>query len=182
MTQYKSAQDLGISVEEFDGLIAIMNHLRDSHIIHASTGTDMASWIDVAPDEVVQTRIGFNMGVPTGTNSKTKREYDCGCVACIGGHLSLYLQGVNVLSASLEPVILEPKHTEVANNYVIKREYNSPFSDLFYPKNLSQDWDGITPATAAQAIENFLTSGDPNWEHACRVNGQSSFTEIDDDD
>ena len=114
----------------------------------------------------------FNLVVRAG-------QYECGTVACIGGWLSLHLQGVDI---SQRLVSLTPKQVDTSDKYVNafgqaeNREGHEPgarageaLSILFYPPeqdrkgNTILDMETVTPAQAAKAIRNFLESGDPKW-------------------
>lgn len=64
-------------------------------------------------------------------------HYDCGTVGCIGGWLE------TITKTNIE-------------------EGESDFKDLFYPYDLG-NWDKITPAKAAKAIDNFLNGKQP-WD------------------
>ncbi len=70
----------------------------------------------------------------------------CGTFACIGGHMA-QLMGMTEFNA--------------INEYVLG---NDELHVLFYPDDRAGvDWDDITPAQAVLAIDNFLSSGDPEW-------------------
>ncbi|GJE29785.1 hypothetical protein [Methylobacterium organophilum] len=159
---FKSPADLDITPEEHAGLIAIMEHLRKPQIVHVIS----EEWDDAETGE--PTEMGFNMSISTGQANVT---FDCGCVACIGGHLSLLLQGVSVLDNTR--VRLTTSQTSAADYYVLN---NVALSDLFMPpvtELFGDCWHLIKPATAADAIESFLTWGIPDWKGAARKNGQS---------
>lgn len=62
---------------------------------------------------------------------------DCGTVGCIGGTASALAKiGLKAMTDGL--------------------------SDLFYPP--FDDWEKITTEESVQAIDNYLNTGDPNWE------------------
>lgn len=64
---------------------------------------------------------------------------DCGTVCCIGGTAEL-----------IGGVIFNTD------------KQNERLTRLFFPHFLGQ-WNTITPAHAAQALRNYLTTGDPRW-------------------
>ena len=67
---------------------------------------------------------------------------DCKTVRCIGGWMAHYMAIPNV------------------TGYV---NFQNELHDLFYPDDVSVDWDDITPAQAVLAIDNFLDTGEPEW-------------------
>ena len=68
---------------------------------------------------------------------------DCGSVRCIGGWMAHYMSIPD------------------ASRYVSR---HAELHDLFYPgSDIDVDWDDITPAQAVQAIDNFITTGEPEW-------------------
>ena len=76
-------------------------------------------------------------------------EHGCGTAACIGGW---------VVRAPL-PTAGEA----VPENYMADNLFSSSIEPLFYPAaNLL--YSQITPTQAAQACDNFLITGKPNWE------------------
>ena len=165
----KTHIELGISEAERAGLIKVRDYLRGPG---AGTFEPEQNWDDdAAPYD--EARLMFNMG-------ETCSAYECGTVACIGGSLSLALEGI-LLRPSL---IVGAGEQSRANAYVRKHyvggspEGAEPFlhdprmrpiydaapgiAKLFYPRPI-EDWDGINTADAADAIDNFLAIGDPLW-------------------
>lgn len=69
-------------------------------------------------------------------------QHPCGTVYCIGGLLTAMLR-------------------RSVNN---DRNHNANLEDLFFPLATGDKWSAITPIQAAQAIDNFLTTGRPSWE------------------
>lgn len=79
----------------------------------------------------------FNMGI------STEKSPFCSTAACIGGWIAL----------------LENKQPWEATNYVNTR--SGCLHTLFYPTHIGMR--DITPHEAADAIERFLSTGNPNW-------------------
>lgn len=84
----------------------------------------------------------------------------CGTVACIGGHMGLYL-GLDQKAAA---------------RFVEGHRYHqsSPFRELFYG-HLKASWSlqfsshEVSRKMAADAIDNFLTTGNPQWGDIIRA-------------
>ena len=72
---------------------------------------------------------------------------DCGSAMCIGGAMG-QVMGRTVYDA---------------NRYVHGKSQSDPLYPLFFPPDRI-DYDSITAEEAAQAIDNFLKTGDPHWE------------------
>lgn len=86
---------------------------------------------------------------------KGKRAFDlsiacergsCGTVGCIGGWLAREMR----------------YSIQDAEDYVTSTEVDSKIRHLFFPPRRI-DYEGVTPIQAAQAIENFLRTGNPSW-------------------
>ncbi|TNC14888.1 hypothetical protein FF100_04735 [Methylobacterium terricola] len=145
-----SAKRLGLSEEELNALIQTRRMLAEAKIGHAP-GEGMA---------------GFNM------NYQAKR-WDCGAACCIGGHMSLLMQGV---PSSDGVFVLTREEAITAGDYVNRREFDHVLSPLFFPRELEELdndigglWDKITPEMAVRAIDSFLLTGNPNWIVAVSV-------------
>ena len=81
-------------------------------------------------------------------NMQHTGERDCGTSACIGGWMGRSID---------EPSMV---------NYMSKELFSNSLKPLFYPPtNLPRlEYSQITPTQAAQACDNFLNTGKPNWE------------------
>ncbi|PZP71796.1 hypothetical protein [Methylorubrum populi] len=174
MTSFKTADDLGISDQEHAGLIKIMEHFR-TPAAPPRLDDDFVPGADLGV--AGSYRLGFSMQVPTSTTHEN--EFQCSCVACIGGHLSLMMHGVPL---SNEEVWLTPNEMDVADRYVYRhdpeRGGKGVLATLFYPPQEVLRfgcWGEITPITAALAIENVLTKGDADWADAAHRGGQSDL-------
>ena len=72
-----------------------------------------------------------------------KRTAECGTVACIGGTAEL-ISSVSLIATSC---------------------VNSALNDLFCPNTVDVGWyNNITTAQAAQALRNYLTTGNAQWK------------------
>ena len=70
----------------------------------------------------------------------------CGTFACIGGHMA-QLMGMTGY--------------EEIQSYV---SAHKDLHELFYPDSEEDlNWDDITPTQAVMAIDNFLKTGNPEW-------------------
>lgn len=87
----------------------------------------------------------FNMGVVCNKNEH------CGSVQCIGGTMALILRMDECTMA----------------NFV--QDENPVFGELFFPPQGYQ-WATIVPKQAIKAIDNFLATGEPQWEKILRKN------------
>jgi hypothetical protein len=115
---------------------------------------------------------------PDGFNMNTIiTDSDCGTTACIGGWMFLIMErnGVapskraveyvnNLRSRELQPLFYP--FTNVNQGRLLDRhgnEYDFPPYEL------------IPPAWAVAAIDNFLTTGDPNWPAVCMVDSEVAY-------
>jgi hypothetical protein len=71
----------------------------------------------------------------------------CGSVSCIGGTMAL-IMGIK---------------DDAARYYVNDGGTNGVFSELFFPKNISKSYSGITPKQAVAAMDNWWKTGKPQW-------------------
>jgi len=134
VNRIKTASKLKITLDERAALIKVMGWLKDG-VLH---------------EDINGATGKFNM------NTKCN-ALDCGTVACIGGWVYLAMQKIAIYAKTPSPVILAK-----ACDYV--GSHKSPeLHGLYYPYQVKKDWGTITSAEAAQAIRNFLTSGDPQW-------------------
>ncbi len=82
----------------------------------------------------------FNMDVSCRTE-------DCGSVACIGGTMAMIMG----------------RDDWNARQYV--SHANGALRRLFFPmEGVLNNFSKITPKQSIQAIDNFLTTGEPNWQ------------------
>lgn len=164
---YKTAAELGITEQEHAGLIALGEHLRGQVCTIPNDyllSTENAIEHGALKDGVIETILGFSMSVGTGVPYEfAGQKYECGCVACIGGHLSLQIQGVDITQRAFSRDELR-----IADKYVMRfrDRQDHPLYGLFYPHVIKDNlWDRITPSVASEAIFNFLETGDAGWDN-----------------
>lgn len=141
MQNFKTAAELELSEEEYDAHVRVLHMLERGELVHWTWERNGPKLADVPPGAK-----WFNMRYST-------LEDSCGTVACIGGWVGLVM-GLSELQAS---------------------EYVSDVGEgararLYYPH-----WRGgfteqsrykITTEEAAQALRNYLTTGEPRWNDA----------------
>lgn len=89
---------------------------------------------------------------------ETMRQYGCGTVGCIGGHMAV------ILGETDGPAHVPHTRDEKAHRYVmVKNSNGTPLHNLFFPPFQHDKWYRITPKIAVQAIDNWLKYGDPKW-------------------
>jgi hypothetical protein len=99
----------------------------------------------------------FNMNL-AAMSVEDEEEYVCGTACCIGGTAWVYENGTGVSALSN------------ADRYVgqfLNRSADAGLSALYYPRCVN-NWDAITPAEAADAIDNYLNGKAEEseiWEH-----------------
>lgn len=159
----KTHIELGISEAELAGLIKVRDYLRGS-----AAGTFLP--IDDIQNPVARhdpSRLIFNM-------STTCRTYECGTAACIGGSLSLVVGGRELTpNISVNPYEAK-KSDEYVSDYQIDEDWEyreAPgLGKLFYPIPIAK-WSDIKPDVAADAIDRFLETGDPDWVGIAKKRG-----------
>lgn len=144
-----SAAKLGITTQERKALLTVRNYLQK---IPAVKNPNSA---EALPREAVAATARFNMNWAV-------KSYDCGTGGCIGGWMSLSMQGVRLTRR----VAVSLEQQEVASAYVGKQK-SYPLDGLFYPPtSCGIDYDKITPKQAAKQITHFLRTGSANWQQA----------------
>jgi hypothetical protein len=93
---------------------------------------------------------GFNMDYPD-------RETECGTTCCIGGWMFRAMQRDRT-TRSLNAGTYVSKDRSPALAYL----FHPPFEDID-----DMAYSDITPGAALAAIDSFLATGNPNWQHAC---------------
>ncbi len=141
----KTAEELGLSEPQRAALELVLQHLRTGRLPHAP---EQHYWPDLvapaAPDM-------FNMAVWSSTTPS------CGTVACIGGAAALFC------GVSFNPTLSQNPEL----NWLFFPEEHP--DDLYFEVNYS----AITPAQAAEALENYLATGSPNWDLVLATGGDS---------
>jgi hypothetical protein len=93
---------------------------------------------------------GFNMDY-------VERETDCGTTCCIGGWI---WAAMNRDRATASPTA----------GLFVSRDRSAALRPLFYPDHDEIDdmaYADIPPGAALAAIDNFLATGNPDWQRAC---------------
>lgn len=186
---YKTAADLRITPEEHAGLIYLMGQFRGEHAPEKVRDGEFNGLLGFSVEklrgipEVLNTRLGFHMSygtaLPTG-QFPVRGRYECGTAACIGGHLSLHMQGFDTTGNSF-PMSALMRADNYVNDFGAWAADPTVLDRLFYPNGLTFGaYDKITPEMAAQAIENALIDGTPGWTTVFREHGLERF--IDDID
>lgn len=132
----KTAEELGITQDEFDGLQAVEAGLRSGKYVHVE---------NLYHHHTVETKPIFNMAAMFDT-------HDCGQAGCIGGWLALQM-GLNAREAC----------DYVARNSF---EYKSLEPLFYPSSTTRVDYEAITPLAAANAIRDFLNTGIVDWDVA----------------
>jgi hypothetical protein len=148
--KYLTAKQLNITEEERVALLKVKRYLKK-----LPTPEDVDSRYKHMLSEVVNEAPAlFNMNRAIG-------RYDCGTACCIGGWMSIAMQGIPLRSKVAIPVNVANKATE----YVQKAQWlNQPIDRLFYPQSGELvKYDSITPTRAVEEIETFLKTGRATW-------------------
>lgn len=132
----KTAKQLGLSRKEHNALVKIQDGLASGRYKHIKRDADY-NWPEYKGKKPL-----FNM------NQACTKGHSCGTVACIGGWMALEMK-------------MSPQE---AADFVFNVRSGVPKYRLFYPEDVVDDWDEITPKKAARAIGNFLETGDPQWD------------------
>jgi hypothetical protein len=146
---FKPAAELGLNRAQYDALCKTLVLFETGKITHVKIDPNMRShW---SSDNEFSGN--FNMrywGGLTGS-SYYCLGHDCGTISCIGGLAEL--------------IAGKPVFHHGGPDIPDKVAY------LFNPSRVPVgQWDEITAEQAAQAIRNFLTTGEPGWEEI--VNGR----------
>ena len=176
----KTYEELGIKQAEYNALITVRDmldrHAAESEALFAGIDTPWRALPHAANGHTINGLGVFNMSVPmllpdesaiphmTERGVKVKPSWHCGTVGCIGGWASLVMQGV-ITGNEHGPVNVDMYAANEASHFVRKHdERGSSLHELFYPYVIrSSRWRDITPRIAVQAIDNFMTKGDPDW-------------------
>jgi hypothetical protein len=144
----KSPEELGITQQELDALLAVRSGLAAGLLEHTSYKKLKAKSDPKS--------LAFNMDI-------AYTKHDCGTVGCIGGWMGVFMH-THKLEADKEIDYNNVRH--YVNN---KRSYN--LEELFFPlethDGFTVDYDSISSAMALQAIDNFLANGEPDWKNVC---------------
>lgn len=142
MGKRKSAEELGIQVWEYDALLQVRDLLATGKIEHNRDLLRRSKDVETRPTKRI-----FNMEITHDPD-----RWACGTVGCIGGW-------VWALHKNDDRAVGGPE-------YVKGHEYGGPLGRLYYPKLPGgvAAYKSITPKQAVIAIDNFLTTGNPDWK------------------
>jgi hypothetical protein len=117
----------------------------------------------IGADNYPEGKNGFNMG-------RAHTSYSCGSVACIGGW-AWVAQNLDKVERDGDFFIVPEEHADAADNFVYRtKDYNKELGALFFPPGFSgAQYRAITMEQAAQAIDNYLETGDPKWDEVVEV-------------
>lgn len=97
----------------------------------------------------------FDLDKPDGFNmAETESTSECGTTCCIGGWMWHAMNRDRTTRAT------------TANNYV-NAVCSDALTDLFFPTTAEIAWEDITPGAALVAINQFLATGEVDWDAAC---------------
>ena len=86
--------------------------------------------------------------------------FGCGTIGCIGG----YAAAIIAKETHRGYLGLYSRMHEIMDGDVKAKGHNGlGLRELCFPSSV-HDWNDITPEMAAQAIDNYLDTGDPDWE------------------
>jgi hypothetical protein len=139
------ARALSIRDAEYQALVEFRQMLVAGAVVH-----------DPACD--CEKPVGFNMNIISDTT-------DCGTTCCIGGWMFRFMMSAGTCDFS-------PRDTLYVNH-----DRSRALVPLFFPfKEESEDGeehdfplDLIPPEFALNAVDNFLTTGRPNWPNVCGI-------------
>lgn len=146
---YKTAEELGLTQEQWEALIKAQSALERGQIQHLSVDqldTGERAFYEKYGEEVeggAQDRavLGFNMNT---WSTPVIAKGDCGSACCLGGTAEL-LAGKPLFSQG---------------------DYPDALDSLFHP-NLP-NWELMTPEQGAKALKHYLTTGD-DGDHCWRI-------------
>jgi len=161
--------ELDITQEELDAFVKVHDYLASTELPLAPGAMPK----DVPLQDGMDTLIGFSMNYECRPVHSTYRKFECGAVACIGGHISLVLQGVDVLAGGMIHVTRAQADEAITYTDTARGDLH----DLFFPSGAVADgkWGDVRASTAAIALRNFLTTGEANWVGALREGGQDDL-------
>jgi hypothetical protein len=148
--KYLTANQLNITEEERVALLKVKRYLKK-----LPTPEDVDSRYKHTLSEVVNEAPAlFNM-------NRAIDRYDCGTACCIGGWVSIAMQGIPLRSKVAIPVNVANKATK----YVGKAQWLArPIDQLFYPESGDLlTYDSIIPTRVVEEIETFLKTGRATW-------------------
>ncbi|MEH2517408.1 hypothetical protein V1279_002981 [Bradyrhizobium sp. AZCC 1610] len=139
-------QELGITYPEYKALIEIRE-------LFANNKFDHDQHVDMTSGN------GFNMNCIVS-------EGECGTTACIGGWMFLAMERDRTLPVGcFRAFQYVQSYRSAALGPLFFPFCNREMRDLLdqHGQNYDFPFELVTPAMALQAIDNFLTTGNPNW-------------------
>ena len=182
MSQYLSHTELRCTPEERAALIELLADLRErppqrvsSWGPHAFHGVGNTRGLRTRPAEI-RGSLGFNMMFGAGLPVD---QHTCGSACCLGGHVSLKMQGFDTHGNTFPLAALEAAAKYVSTYGSLGD--NKPLDKLYYVEDIHSDaWDSITPQMAAESLERMLRTGDPDWPQTFELNGLGHLIDRDD--
>ncbi|MGJ4953113.1 hypothetical protein [Bradyrhizobium sp. HKCCYLS20291] len=102
----------------------------------------------------------MNFDQPRGFNMECLFDNrECGTTACIGGWIWAIMRRDGTTESK-------------SGARYVKNDRSYRLQFLFYPPLDELDgmtYDNITPGAALMAIDSFLSTGNPEWQHACGI-------------
>jgi hypothetical protein len=144
--KYLSAKELDIDEATRRALIKVVEILPDIQPLDPAQRSNTRHRVEYS------TPLLFDM-------DRGRAHYDCGTACCIGGLVALIKQG---RLKKAQHVITITKSDADAIHDCLGNAHGELYT-LFYPSLDTPEWLAITPAIAAQAVVNYLTTGDPKW-------------------
>lgn len=146
MNAVMTAEQLNITQKEYDGLLWVRDLLKSKKLVY------------IDDDEFPEGRNAFNM-------SLGHKRYECGSVACVGGWVWVHMNLDKVVqSGGPEFGFYEVTEWQASNAHdYVYNPTSGRLSDLYFPPS-HINYESITAEQAVEAIDNFLRSGEPDWE------------------
>lgn len=144
--KYLTAEKLGITTQEREALLKVKRFLKTLKLPKdlLSLERNLGKVAEEAPALFYMNR--------------AVSHFDCGTAGCVGGWMSLYMQGIPLKNKVAIPIDV----AVTAENYVRNIRHGGPLTQLFYPQNFER-YDYITPQHAVAEIETFLRTGKATW-------------------
>lgn len=136
---FLKAKQLNISNRQYNALIGVIALLKSGKLTYKENYN-----VDV-------TVKGFNLGYWF-----QHTDSDCGSIGCIGG----WAEWVDARERKVRWEWHGLFPMEMFNKYC--DEFHEGLNSLMYPD--IAEYDEVTPQQAAKAVQNYLTTGYPDWE------------------
>lgn len=133
--KFKTAKELGIAQDWYNGLILTLEALEKGEIKHL-TGDELEALLERTDGLLPPDLRAFNMGV-------WRNDYNCGTVSCLGGTAEM---------------LGKCRFTNLDDH----RELYALFHPMEFTDHIC-DWDKITTDQSIMALRSYLTHGDARW-------------------